>query len=63
MMVENLLSEINKEKRKELKIIRPNKRFTHKNEETGAIELQSKDISEAVLFLYDVENKISKIDV
>lgn len=54
-VVENFIDEIIKEKEK---VIRPKKRFTYKNEDTGAIEIKNKDIPEAVLFLYEMENKI-----
>ena len=54
--VENLLLEINREKQK---IVTPTKRFTHKNDDTGAIEVRKQDFQEAILYLYEIENQIA----
>ena len=54
--VENLLLEINKEKSKTIK---PSKRFTHKNDDTGAIEIRKEDWQGAILYLYELENQIA----
>lgn len=51
-----LLEDIIKEKQKELRI---NKRFTHKNDETGAIEIKKEDFQQAILYLYELENNIA----
>lgn len=54
--IENLLTDISREKQK---IITVNKRFTHKNDETGAIEVRKEDFQQAILFLYELENQIA----
>lgn len=54
--VENLLIEISKEKQK---ITTPTKRFTHKNDDTGAIEVRKEDFQQAILYLYEIENQIA----
>ena len=54
--VESLLLEINRENQK---VIRPSKRFTHKNDDTGAIEVRKEDFQEAILYLYELENQIA----
>ena len=53
--VENFIDEIIKEKSK---IVRPKRRFTHKNDDTGAIEIRKEDFQQAIIYLYDLENKI-----
>lgn len=52
---ESLLLEIAKEKQNPIRI---NRRFTHKNDETGAIEVKKEDFQQAILRLYEFENKI-----
>lgn len=54
--VENLFIEISREKQK---ILIPKKRFTHKNDDTGTIEVRKEDFQQAILFLYEVENQIA----
>ena len=53
--LEDLIHEINRETHK---VIRVNKRFTHKNDETGAIEIRKEDFQQAILLLYELENKL-----
>jgi len=55
-IVENILDELTVEK---TKVIRPSKRFTHKNDDTGAIEVRKEDLQEAILYLYELENQIA----
>ena len=54
--IENLLADISREKQK---IITVNKRFTHKNDDTGAIEVKKEDFQQAILYLYEIENSIA----
>lgn len=54
--IENLLADISREKQK---IITVNKRFTHKNDDTGAIEVKKEDFQQAILYLYEIENQIA----
>lgn len=55
-LIENLLADISREKQK---IITINKRFTHKNDDTGAIEVKKEDFQQAILYLYEIENSIA----
>ena len=55
-IVENFLEEVASEKSKSIKV---NKRFTHKNDETGAIEVRKEDFQQAILYLYELENQIA----
>lgn len=55
-VLENFLYDIMKEKQK---IVTPTKRFTHKNDDTGAIEVRKQDFQEAILYLYEIENQIA----
>ena len=55
-VLENLLEEITREKNKTIKV---SKRFTHKNDDTGAIEVRKEDFQEAILYLYELENQIA----
>ena len=55
-IIENFLYDIVREKQK---VITPTKRFTHKNDDTGAIEVRREDLQEAILYLYEIENQIT----
>lgn len=55
-VIENFLYDIVKEKQK---VIKSTKRFTHKNSDTGAIEVKREDLQEAILYLYEIENQIA----
>jgi len=54
-VADNFIDEIIKEKSK---IVTPKRRFTHKNDDTGAIEIRKEDFQQAIIYLYDLENKI-----